>query len=79
MRTLRHNTTCIRKKDVEETNAFQALSKIRQSIIRSWNNIKAIDNNVKGANYLGLEVWLERTCAKNINRQIVEELVNQRK
>lgn len=71
--------TDIEPEQIYETEAFKGLSKIRQRIFKSWNNIKAIDNNLKAARELGLDQWLKKTMANDINREVVVELLIKQK
>ncbi len=75
---MRHKTG-VTNAQIKETKVFQGLSYIQRRIASSGNNMKAIKNNILVVDSIGIEKWREQSNPTYLNKQIVEELIKNRK
>lgn len=60
---------------IKQTNYYKGLSFINKQIVRSWNNVKKIDNSLNVINAIGIEKWETQTNTSKVNKQIILELL----
>lgn len=69
--------TTITTQQVMNTNHFKSMSKIRQKLYKTRNNVKAIENGVNVSLNIGFDKWQEQTQSNWDNIQIIKELLKQ--
>lgn len=73
----RKKTPMLTTERVKQTDAFKSLTKTMQSIVRSYNNIKLIQNGISIVGYKGFELFEKEHNYSWVNLMIIKELTNE--
>lgn len=67
----------VSREDIEATEVFQSLDKVKQQFVAKKDNINWLKQNYVIATNVGHEQWLKQCgTATQINKEIIHELLN---
>lgn len=65
--------------DVKNTEFYKSLSRTQQEIVKSWNNIKAINHGCELAKHKTFEQMANEYNFSRNNLEIIKELIESKK
>lgn len=69
----------VTREQIQETDAFKKATKMIQKLTLNRTNFRCIQHGVNVVSNIGFEKWDQQTQSSWINREIIQELVKNRK